>query len=389
MENILWMWFVSIFGQGSRRAAELSQHITPADIFGKPEHELMLMNRFTPKEISVILKTDISGAHKEYEKCLKTGIRVVSIADEEYPENLRNIYAPPLVLYVRGELECTPGLPVIAAVGSRRMTAYGKKISEEIIGELAASGIPIVSGMASGVDQACHAAALKNGGKTLAVLGCGHANDYPKNSAELKDLVAKNGAVISEYPPDYPALPHNFPVRNRIISGLSHGVIVVEADEHSGSLITVGHALSQGRDVFAVPGRTDDPQSAGTNKLIKQGAKLITRASEVAEEYIHLFPELEEVLGRMTGQRPSRNEIFAPETPVPTAPAAKPDRRKPAPEYFTEIQLSVYRALDHAPLYPGEIAEKAGLELSRVLGALIELEIYGFAKMHTGKRYSL
>ncbi len=226
----------------------------------------------------------MSQAEKIIETLKKLNITVMTIHDKEYPENLKNIYAPPALLYLKGKIPCFKDITWLAMVGLRNATTYGKKIAERLSYKLASRGIIIVSGMARGIDTAAHKGAIKADKKTVAVLGCGVDVVYPKENNKLMEDIVMNGAIISEYlPGTQPNRPH-FPARNRIISGLSDATIVVEAGKRSGALITADFALEQGRDVFAVPGNIDSFASEGTNHLIQQGAKLITCIDDILEE---------------------------------------------------------------------------------------------------------
>lgn len=211
----------------------------------------------------------------------KTGIKIITIYDDEYPELLKNIYNPPAVLFYRGSI-CTN--KHLAIVGSRKFSVYGKSVAQTLAADLAKKGFVIVSGAARGIDTFAHCGALPHG-KTVAVLGCGVDIAYPRENKKMLDEIAESGAVVSEYAPGTQPLAAFFPARNRIISGLSAGTIVIEAAKRSGSLITAEMALSEGRDVFAVPGSIYSDQSAGCNHLIQQGAKLVTCAQDIYEEY--------------------------------------------------------------------------------------------------------
>src|SRR3990167_9491581 len=210
-------------------------------------------------------------------------IRKIIIDDKEYPKNLRNIYNPPKVLYVKGTL-LEQDEVAVALVGSRRASMYGLETCEKLAYELAVRGVTVVSGMAKGIDTAAHKGALKAKGRTIAVMGSGHNVIYPPENKKLYEEVAKTGAVVTEYEDDIEPLPGNFPQRNRIISGLSLGVVVVEAAKNSGALITANLAAEQGRTVFAVPGKVSSLTSAGTNELIKDGARLIQSVDDIMEE---------------------------------------------------------------------------------------------------------
>ena len=224
----------------------------------------------------------------------KHGIKGITILDSEYPNLLREIQEPPPVLFIKGQWPLLGGTDAqsagtdaltVAMVGSRNGSEYGIKAANYLAEGLVKKGAIIVSGMALGIDSAAHEGALAAGGKTIAVLGSGLLNIYPSSNRNMFEKIIRSGAVISEFPPDMKAKPYNFPRRNRIISGISKGVVVVEADMKSGSLITVDYALAQGRDVFAVPGNINSKSSRGSNFLIKQGAKIVLKPEDILEEY--------------------------------------------------------------------------------------------------------
>lgn len=216
----------------------------------------------------------------------KNNIDIIFIHDKEYPYLLKNIYNPPLVLYIRGNKNILNNLS-IGIVGCRNATNYGIKIAQNFAYDLSKKGFNIVSGLARGIDSASHIGALKAYEKTVAVLGNGLDTIYPRENTHLAEAILKyDGAIISEYPLGTKPEKQNFPARNRIISGLCNGIVVVEAQKESGSLITMDFALDQGRDVFAIPGNIDSLNSYGTNDLIKQGAKLVTSCEDIVEEYI-------------------------------------------------------------------------------------------------------
>lgn len=225
----------------------------------------------------------MSDSIKESELAAKHKIRILSINDSAYPESLKNIYGPPKILYVKGELKKEDALG-IAIVGSRLASGYGLTQAEKFGFELARLGITVISGLARGIDTKAHLGALKAGGRTIAVLGSGLLNIYPPENKNLSDKISCLGAVISEYPLNTKPLAENFPRRNRIISGLSLGVVVIEAGKRSGALITARCALEQGREVFSLPGKLDSENSFGTNELIKDGAKMTTSVEDILEE---------------------------------------------------------------------------------------------------------
>ncbi|MDP8253716.1 MAG: DNA-processing protein DprA [Candidatus Kaelpia aquatica] len=273
-----------IEGLGSIRITKLLNGFNRAeDIFQSSENQLQSIAGIG-RELSLRIKSfNIKALKEELELCVRKNITIVSILDKDYPEDLKNIPDAPIVLYVKGVLD-NLGFNV-AVIGSRKASPYGLSTAKRLSGQLASLGVTVISGMARGIDSAAHKGALEVGGRTVAALGSGLLNIYPPENIELAKQISKNGAVISEFPLRTAPLRENFPRRNRIISGLSKGVIVVEAALRSGALITADLALDQGRDIFAVPGEVDSPTSCGTNYLIKQGAKLIDSAEDVLEEY--------------------------------------------------------------------------------------------------------
>lgn len=221
---------------------------------------------------------------KELSLAAKRNVKIITSIDDDYPLQLRNIYSPPLVLYVHGQLPASD-IPAIAVVGTRRATEYGRAAAARISGELARSGVIIVSGMARGIDAVAHMAAIRSGGKSIGVMGSGLDVIYPSEHKKLYQQLTENGAVITEFAFGTKPDKSNFPIRNRIISGLSFGALIIEASEKSGTLITGKYALEQGRELFAVPGNITSRQSIGTNYLIKNGAKLVQRAEDVINEF--------------------------------------------------------------------------------------------------------
>lgn len=278
-------WLNHVNGVGLKTVETLIHRFENArNVFFASTGELLTVSGINENTIHNI----IQNRHEERVKALriiieKLGIDIVSREDMEYPSNLKNIYDPPYLLYKIGSLTRADETAV-AIIGARNATPYGKWAAYKLAGELAKRGITIVSGMAYGIDTAAHRGALDSGGRTIAVLGCGVDICYPKSNYSLMMEIQKNGAVVSEYAIGTPPLPNHFPPRNRIISGMVKGVVVIEANIKSGSLITVEFALEQGREVLAVPGNINSSLSMGTNQLIKDGARIVTCVEDIMEE---------------------------------------------------------------------------------------------------------
>lgn len=236
------------------------------------------------KSIPSLTPIQFENISQQIEQYEKNGIKVITIFDQNYPSLLKEIYQPPWVLFVKGDLSLLEIQPKLAVVGSRHATQYGKNAIRLMFPPLVEKGVVIVSGLANGIDTLAHEYAMKNGGKTIAVIAGGVYHIYPKDNAELAKEMMKTQLVISEYPPDTKPLRWHFPARNRIISGLSNGTFIIEAKRKSGSLITANYAVNEGREVFSLPGSIFNQNSLGTNDLIKQGAKLVMSSEDILEE---------------------------------------------------------------------------------------------------------
>lgn len=403
-DAVFWIWLQLVFQSDSFRLEEiLSIYATPKEIYDSSEETLRISNCFTAKERTKIKNTSLELAKDIYNQSIALGCKVLTPASEEYPDCLRNIYAMPLVLYVKGDLSIVKDFPSIAMVGTRDLSIYGKEASQSLASALAKAGVIIVSGLALGIDTICHTAALKAGGKTIAVLGCGIDYNYPISNTELKRIISENGAVITEYPPGTPPIARNFPFRNRIISGISLGVVVVEASEKSGSLITAGHALSQGRDVFAVPNSIFEAGSKGTHKLIKQGAKIVTSPIDILEEYFHLYAEKMNEYGiDLQDSTPRLYETKMEERSKPIPKKTNLENlcsteqkttlkqtKKTPPAYLTKLQLEIYNLLEVQPISIEIIYTTLNLTIAETLSTLTELEIYDLVKAMPARRFCL
>lgn len=285
-EKMLRFWLGTIDGIGIERTKKLLAECKGfRGVFEAGEEKLGKIRGLGEKEVSCILKSRRKGDYrKEWERLYTEGIGYYSYFGEEYPERLRHIYRPPKHLYVKGRLP-NPARPAIGIVGARDCSCYGRDMARLFGYRLAEAGVQIISGMAKGIDGWAHRGALESGGQTFAVLGCGVEVCYPAVHRWMYERIPEKGGIISEFAPKLPASPRFFPIRNRIISGLSDGILIVEARERSGSLITADAALEQGRDVFVIPGRIGDELSIGCNRLIRQGAVPVESPKDILEYY--------------------------------------------------------------------------------------------------------
>lgn len=339
----------------------------PLSIYNIEDQEEL--NGFSPKVKKYVMDKSLDRAISVYNKTKALNSRVVTIEDDEYPTMLKHIDTPPHVLYMYGERMNWEKLLTITVVGTRTYNKYGKNATQKISYDLAKAGAVVVSGMARGLDSVAAVAALKSGNKTVAVLGGGFDKVYPPEHKHLFHTIAKNGVVITEYPPDMKALPHNFPRRNRIMAGLSYGVLVTQAPRKSGALITASHAVEYGRDVYAVPGSMFSIGSQGCNDIIRQGAKLVTSYMDIMNEYPYFEIEIE-------------NE----EEPVESSL----DRvNKINFDAFNESQEKIIRLLLQGQCQFDVMIRKLGLEQSAVSTELLMLELNGMVKKLDGNMYEL
>lgn len=354
-------------GVGNAAIRDVRQYLgSVARVFALPFPELLSAG--IPAALSLkISEFDRDKFLKnEYNLIKQSGVRVLTCDDQDYPELLREIPDAPAVLYSKGDAALLKNAAV-AVVGSRRCSVSGMTIAEKFGRELSERGITIVSGMARGIDTASHRGALRAGGTTVAVVGSGLANIYPPENKDLFEAISRQGVVLSEFPMQSLPLPHNFPRRNRIISGLSLGVIVVEAAQRSGALVTARMALEQGREVFAVPGSIDRPTAQGVNELIKQGAKLVTCVDDILEELV----------------LPLRNSLGESQGPEAAAPAHPPEEESVAIG-LSQDEQAVYDRLPVGPVHVDDLLETN----SSAMGILLRLELKHLVKQLPGKMFT-
>lgn len=401
-------------------------------VFRATPEELLAVDGITKALVEKLSDKQMDEALKILDFCHRRHITLLPFDSPEYPKRLRRLPDFPLLLYVKGHLPAIDHLVCIATVGTRSVTEYGGTNAYLLARDLARAGAVVISGMANGVDSFCHRGALDALGTTVAVLGSGIDVIYPKNNAELYEEIVRTGAVVTEYRPGTPPAGYNFPLRNRIISGLCLGTLVVEADRKSGAMITARTAQMQGRDIFALPGNVGEMNSLGTNDLIKEGARMVTGALDILEEYELIFPE---VLHTERLLRPLRQMNIAdtrgilrvasprrilvddrPEDQKPPLPAEKSekagkepkkkeagstpgktkskDKKEPAPlkkatppDNVSETEKQVLAAMPQGHSVTGDEIARCGIPISKVLVALTTLEIKGLVVSLPGGSY--
>jgi DNA processing protein len=356
MENFYWFALKAVPLVGNVTFRRLLDHFsTPERVLKASADELASVKGLHPVTIASIGSYDYrTEAERESKAVARAGVKIITLLSDNYPKDLLQIPDPPPYLYVKGELPASE--PAIAIVGSRRASTYGLTTTERLARELAESGITVVSGMARGIDTAAHRGTLKGGGRSIGVLGCGIDILYPAENRQLFSGIQEKGALVSEFPMGTAPRAENFPRRNRIISGLSRGVLVVEAAENSGSLITARYALEQGRDVFAIPGNINCSSSRGTNRLIKQGAKLVEGIEDILDEL------------------PQRANTFNRTTSVKCTLAPH--------------EAAVYTLLTESPVHIDEIIVKSALTVGEVSVILLRLELNGMIIQLPGKHFT-
>ncbi|MCJ7646196.1 DNA-processing protein DprA [bacterium] len=357
-----WLALNMIPGVGASRCQKLLKHFgSPQAILGADLKELQHVSgigEYTARQIVKFRDELDIQIEKEISKIEKQKVSIVTFSDDNYPSNLKSIFDPPIVLYVKGKLLPEDRI-AIAMVGTRRPTAYGKMVAEKLSKELAEREVSVVSGLARGIDTSAHKGALSCGGRTIAVLGCGIDICYPRENRAIFDEIVKSGAVVSEFPMGTPPERINFPLRNRIISGLSLGAVIVEAGSRSGALITADCALEQGREVFAVPGNIFNLGTKGTHSLIKQGAKLVERCEDIIEE----IRCLRDVL--------------------PVCPAI----RSVGEVKLSQEEERVYNLLSFEPIHIDLISKDSGLPINKISSVLMNLEMKGKIRQVAGKMF--
>lgn len=371
-EGAYWLALALTTGLGSSRIKKLIQHFgTAENVFRATLTELEAMGMQAVSAQSLATGKSLELADQECMKAAEAGARIIALSDPEYPPRLKEIYDPPVVLFVKGHVEVLAE-PGIAMVGTRHPTPYGSGMAERLSTDLAARGLVIISGLARGIDTASHRGAIAAKGKTVAVLGTGIDVMYPKENTRLTEqIIALGGALITEFPVGTSPAPQNFPIRNRIISGMSAGVLVIEAAEYSGTRITSRLALEQNRDVYAVPGNVTNKGSWGPNTLIKQGAKLVATWEDVWEE---LSTDIQRALDAQRQNESPEAETASLFPDDAISPHEKKILRLLKQDESTHIDQLVESLEDE-------------ISASEIFAALFELELNGKVRQLPGKNF--
>lgn len=373
-----YVWLQLSLGAGSIRAKKALGYFGNAEnIYKASAKERLSSGIFTQNELKRLNTLKIESAKKTVSDCKKYGIEIITAADKKYPSCLLNTDNPPAVLYVKGEMPDFDNTPSICIVGPRKVSDYGRKASYSLSFRLAKAGMIIVSGGAVGSDYYAHLGALKAGGKTVLVMGCGIEPDYLSENKKLRHHVAENGCLISEYPPKTGTTRFSFPIRNRIMSALCDATVVIEAGKKSGALNTAGHAAEQGKDVFVIPGSPTAEEYAGSNALLRDGAKPLLDVSDIFNEYIPRFPDKIDI--KKAYEKPEKAEEKIEKKEI---------YKKISTDTLSNEAKIVYNHLDKHKFYPEELSD-TGLSSTEILSALTELEIEMLIKALPGGCYEL
>lgn len=398
-ENLrYWLWLQKALGEGAYIKHILEDFSSVKALYDANIIEWKMSPNLTQKQINKLETTDINSVDEIIYACQNNNWQIIDYEDEKYPQRLREIYNPPCVLYVDGELPDIDSLVTIAVVGTRKASEYAVKATHLMSRGITECGAVVVSGGALGVDTYAHKGALAAGGKTIAVLGCGLGASYLSENKQLRDEIKKNGALVTAYPPFTRASRTTFPMRNRIISGLSLGVLVVEAGVKSGSLITANFANEQGRDVFAIPASVLSEDFAGTNKLIDDGAMVATNPAHIISVYAQRFDTVDLSKARTMSQlmaddkdKSANVEPYEDKLSFDNLEKGREKRlnREDKARSLNADMKAVYNSLSEQFVHIDNIIEKTGMTPAKVSSALIQLEVLDLVQSATGKRFKL
>ena len=397
-----WIWLQNALGAGARTDELLSYFKNPEEMYKAGEYEWRLSGLLTPRKIESLKNSTFEKTAEIINECRQKGYKIITPDDNLFPERLKNLTDMPLVLYGVGDCSVMNDAVSIGMVGTRNASNYGIETAQKLSFLLALSGVTIVSGGALGIDSEAHAGAMLAKGRTLAFLGCGLSVRYLMENASLRRAITRYGAVVTEYSPFTTASRTTFPTRNRLISGVSLGVVVVEAGVKSGSLITANFALDQGKDVFAVPGDIVRSSFDGTNHLIKNGAKPVFTAEDVLSEYEYLYGDLLDLSNAKVAvasvpyvdYRKKKAKAQSDETKKePTIKASEKPiekiEKKNLPDDISEEAKIVYSVLNEVGVHIDDIVRETNLKMNIVLSSLTELELLDLVQLESGKKYKI
>ena len=396
-----WIWLQNALGAGARTDEILAYFRTPEEMYKAGEYEWRLSGLLTTKKIEALKNSSFEKTKEIINECLQKGYKIITPDDKLFPDRLKNLTDMPLVLYGVGDCSVMNDTVSIGMVGTRNASNYGIETAQKLSFLLALSGATIVSGGALGIDSEAHAGAMLAKGRTLAFLGCGLSVKYLMENAPLRRAITRYGAVVTEYSPFTPASRSTFPTRNRLISGVSLGIVVVEAGVKSGSLITANFALDQGKDIFAVPGDIVRSSFDGTNYLIKNGAKPVFTAEDILSEYEYRYGDLLDLSNAKVTvasvpyveyRKKESTQSNDGEKGFKIKMTEKPVRkieRKALPEDMSNEAKLVYSVLNEQGVHIDDIVRETNLKMNIVLSSLTELELLDFVQLESGKKYKL
>lgn len=394
-----WIWLQTSLGAGARTDEILGYFDDPETLYNAGSDEWRLSGLFTEKKIEALKRTTPSETWAVLNECKKRGYSILTPDSNKYPQRFRSLCDMPLALYSIGDNSVLCDELSIGVVGTRNASAYGKDVAQKLSYRLAQSGATVVSGGALGIDSEAHAGAMLAKGRTCAFLGCGLSYDYLRENAALRRAITRYGAVVSEFQPFQAPSRTTFPTRNRLISGVSLGIVVIEAGKKSGSLITADKALNQGKDVFAVPGDIVRSSFDGANHLLQNGAKPVLSAVDVLSEYEATYGHL---INMDVAREPlsgidyvdyrkgkSQNKTESEPVKVKVDDVPPPVVKKELGEDVSAEAKMIYNVLSGEPTHIDDIVRATQLKMSVVLSSLTELELMGFVELTSGKKYKL
>jgi DNA processing protein len=396
-----WLWLQCALGAGAKTDELIAYFGDPEKMYNAGSNEWRLSGLLTDKKINALKSISPSETGGIFRECKAKGYSIITPDNVNYPERLKQLRDMPLALYALGDTSVLKDTVSIGVVGTRNASNYGIETAQKLSFALASSGVTIVSGGALGIDSEAHAGAMLAKGRTVAFLGCGLSFDYLKENASLRRAITKYGAVVSEFAPFTPASRTTFPIRNRLISGITLGTLVIEAGIKSGSLITANFALEQGKDVFAVPGDIVRSSFDGANHLIKNGAKPVFSAMDILSEYEYLYGDLIDFSKAETSlsqipyveYRKGKKETAVTKQPVMekklVKEEVKKEKKKELDNSFSDEAKKVYSVLSGEPTHVDDILRQTALKMSDVLSALTELELMGEVEGVEGKKYKV